>query len=157
MRMIKSHGSKVKYQHEILGGNFRLDTLQAAILNVLLPHLEGWIAQRTDNAQYYSAALEDIKELKLPFHTPGHSWNQYTVRTSKRDKLKRWLDSHAIGNAIYYPFPLHQQKVFNTQHFLPEAEKRCKNVLSLPIYPGLLRKEQDFIIDKIKDFFKRGR
>ena len=157
VRMIKSHGSKIKYTHEILGGNFRLDTIQAAILSVLLPELGGWIKKRTENAEYYSKALKGIEQLKLPTHVPGHSWNQYTIRTSRRDRLKEWLDNHKIGNAIYYPYPLHRQKVFNSQHFLPEVEKRCKNVLSLPIYPGLKRKEQDFIINKIEEFFKRDK
>jgi dTDP-4-amino-4,6-dideoxygalactose transaminase len=157
IRMIRSHGSKMKYTHEILGGNFRLDTIQAAILSVLLPELDDWIKKRTENADYYSEALENIEELTLPTHVAGHSWNQYTVQTTRRDSLKKWLDSHNIGNAIYYPHPLHQQKVFKTQQSLPEAEKRCKNVLSLPIYPGLQREEQDFIISKIEDFFKRNR
>ena len=155
--MIKSHGSKIKYAHDVLGGNFRLDTIQASILSILLPELDGWIQKRTRNAERYSEAFKKIEELKLPKHVDGHSWNQYTIRTNQRDNLKKWLDDHQIGNAIYYPSPLHRQKVFNIQQSLPEAEKRCKNVLSLPIYPGLRKEEQDFVIDKIEEFFKRNK
>jgi dTDP-4-amino-4,6-dideoxygalactose transaminase len=153
IKMVKSHGSKVKYEHEILGGNFRLDTLQASILSVLLPSLDNWIEKRRQNAERYSDALGGIEELKLPRHIVGHSWNQYTIRTKRRDKLKEWLDSRSIGNAIYYPKALHQQKVFNLDQSLPKAERTCKEVLSLPIYPGLQKKEQDTVISAIKDFF----
>ena len=155
IKMVKSHGSKVKYEHEILGGNFRLDTLQASILSVLLPSLDNWIEKRRQNAERYSDALGGIEELKLPRHTVGHSWNQYTIRTKRRDRLKEWLDSRSIGNAIYYPKALHQQKVFNLDQSLPKAERTCKEVLSLPIYPGLQKKEQGTVISAIKDFFKR--
>ena len=155
IRMIRSHGSKIKYEHEILGGNFRLDTIQAAILNILLPELDSWIEKRQQNARRYTESFKDMSQIKIPKNISGHSWNQYTIRIDKRDQLKKYLDDHFIGNAIYYPKALHKQKVFNLNQHLPEAEKRSNEVISLPIYPGLLQKEQDIIVDVIKEFFKR--
>ena len=160
LKMIRAHGSATKYNHEILGGNFRLDTLQAAILSVLLPQLDGWVVKRKEHAEYYAENLSDIEPLILPQHVRGHSWNQYTIRTNKRDELKKYLDDRSIGNAVYYPKALQHQKVFqnrwilSTQH-LPEAEKRCTEVLSLPVYPGLTREEQDIVIATIREFYKR--
>jgi len=155
VKMVRSHGSKQKYEHEILGGNFRLDTLQAAILSVLLPELDAWIDKRRDNAMYYTKHFKDLEALKLPHAVHGHSWNQYTLRTDKRDELKKWLDTHQIGNAIYYPKALHKQKVFDCDISLPEAEKRCNEVLSLPIYPGLSEEERDIIVETVINFFTR--
>lgn len=155
VKMIRGHGCKSKYEHEILGGNFRLDTIQAAILSILLPELDNWLEKRRNNALYYSENLKDIEQLRLPTDVLGHSWNQYTLSLKKRDDLKLWLDKHTIGNAVYYPKALHHQKVFNTQQVLPEAEKRCKEVISLPIYPGLLSSERDIVVEIVRDFFKR--
>jgi dTDP-4-amino-4,6-dideoxygalactose transaminase len=155
VKKIRSHGSKIKYEHEILGGNFRLDTIQAAILGELLPELDSWLAKRKDNAEYYTECFRNLKQVKLPKHTDGHSWNQYTLRTDKRDELKKWLDTHQIGNAIYYPKALHKQKVFDCDISLPEAEKRCNEVLSLPIYPGLSEEERDIIVETVINFFTR--
>ena len=154
IKIIKSHGSKTKYHCEVVGGNFRLDTIQAAMLNVLLPQLDGWILKRQQNAAIYSAELGGLPGLKLPKPVEGHSWNQFTLRTQFRDKLKKELDQNGIGNAIYYPKPLHEQPVFGSRVKLKEAELRCEEVISIPIYPGLLNAEQEIIIDTIKHFFR---
>ena len=154
IKIIKSHGTKIKYHCETIGGNFRLDTIQAAALSVLLPQLDGWILKRQQNATLYLEELEGLPGLKLPRPTPGHSWNQFTLRTQYRDSLKKTLDEKKIGNAVYYPVPLHKQKVFNLDVTLREAEERCSEVISIPVYPGLLEQEQEKIIDTIKHFFR---
>jgi len=151
--MIRAHGSKIKYKHELLGGNFRLDTIQAAFLSVLLPELDKWIEKRRQNAQYYLENLQNIENLTLPMPCDGHSWNQFTLRTSKRDQLKNYLDLCKIGSAIYYPIPLHRQKIFEEGVKLPNAEKICNEVISIPIYPGLRSDERERITTKIRNFY----
>ena len=154
IKMIRMHGSKVKYSYEVLGGNFRMDTIQAGFLNVLLEHVDSWIEKRRENAIYYNSRLGGIRELVLPDTCEGHAWNQYTVRTGRRDALKDYLDSNKIGNAIYYPIPLHNSSgIFGHGNILSETDKRCKEVLSIPVYPGLERPEREVVVDKIKEFF----
>jgi len=153
MKKIRGHGSKEKYNYELLGGNFRLDTIQAAFLNALLPHSDKWIAKRRENAAYYSKHLQESKDLFLPKHCKGHSWNQYTLRTTRRVELKKYLDEKGIGNAVYYPYPLHKSKIFKFKNILKETEKRCEEVISIPVYPGLLEEEREYVVKKIKEFF----
>ena len=156
LRTIRSHGSNVKYSYEKLGGNFRLDTLQAGFLSALMPHSDEWISKRRRNATFYTESLENIEELILPLDRKGHAWNQYTLRTSRRDELKEFLDNNGIGSAIYYPIPLHKSEgIFGAANSasLLETEKRCKEVISIPIYPGLRDDERRFVADKIKEFF----
>jgi dTDP-4-amino-4,6-dideoxygalactose transaminase len=153
IRMIRVHGSKIKYKHELLGGNFRLDTIQAAFLSVLLPELDNWIEKRRQNAQYYLENLQNIENLMLPMTCEGHSWNQFTLRTSKRDHLKNYLDACKIGSAIYYPIPLHRQKIFEEGVKLPNAEKICNEVISIPVYPGLRADERTHVVTKIRNFY----
>jgi dTDP-4-amino-4,6-dideoxygalactose transaminase len=154
IKMIRGHGSKEKYNYELLGGNFRLDTIQAAFLNILLPHSDEWIRKRRENAIYYDKSLRKIKGLLLPIYCENHSWNQYTLITNERDKLKKYLDKNSIGNAIYYPRPLHKSNVFNFNETLLETERRCKEVISIPVYPGLSEEEREYVVVKIKEFFK---
>ena len=151
---IRFHGCAKKYVYETLGGNFRLDTLQAGFLSVLLEESDSWIERRRDNAFYYSDNLADIDELILPRDCSGHAWNQYTLRTARRDELKKFLDEKKIGNAVYYPIPLHHsENIFGTTRGLPNTEKRCKEVLSIPIYPGLKKLERELVVKAIKEFF----
>lgn len=154
IKIIRSHGSSIKYNYELLGGNFRLDTIQAGFLNILLDRVDLWIEKRKNNAAFYGKELADIGELILPRNSKNHAWNQYTIRTERRDELKKYLDKNNIGNAVYYPIPLHySSKIFKDTYDLPETEKRCKEVLSLPIYPGLLEEEREYVVKKIKEFF----
>jgi len=155
VNMIRGHGSKVKYSYELLGGNFRLDTIQASFLSVLLREANGWIEKRRKNAAYYTEELKGISDLFLPKDKPGHSWNQYTLRTSRRDELRVYLDENKIGNAVYYPIPLHKSvQIFGTSNKLSETDRRCEEVLSIPIYPGLSEEERSYVARKIKEFYQ---
>ena len=154
IKVLRSHGSSIKYNYEMLGGNFRLDTIQAGFLNILLDRVDLWIEKRKNNAAFYDKKLSNIGDLILPRNNKNHAWNQYTIRTEYRDELKKHLDNNNIGNAVYYPIPLHySSKIFKDTYSLPETEKRCKQVLSLPVYPGLLEKERKYVVEKIKEFF----
>ena len=154
IKTIRTHGSRIKYSYEALGGNFRMDTIQAGFLNVLLEHADSWIEKRRKNAAYYSDCLQSIEELTLPSSCEGHAWNQYTIRTGKRDALKNHLDRNNIGNAVYYPIPLHNSSgIFGSSNILSETDKRCSEVLSIPVYPGLKEAERDIVANKIKEFF----
>jgi len=150
LRAVRQHGCTVRYRHERLGGNFRLDALQAALLGVLLPHLDTWLAARRRHADRYAAAFAHLGDrLALPPHTPGHAWNQYVVRTPQRDRLRAALDQAGIGSAIYYPAPLHHQPALAAARppaNLPEAERACREVLALPVYPGLTADEQERVV-----------
>lgn len=146
MRRLRVHGSHPKYFHAMVGGNFRLDALQAAFLNVKLPHLEGWIAARRQNAEYYDARFAEAELAPERLRTPvrrelGHSYNQYVIRTDRRDALRDALTDAGIATAIYYPRPLHLQECFAdlgyTEGDLPEAEKACDEVLAIPVGPKL--------------------
>jgi dTDP-4-amino-4,6-dideoxygalactose transaminase len=173
IKMIRAHGSKAKYRYEVLGGNFRMDTIQAGFLEVLLEHADLWIEKRRENAAHYNNHLDGIKGLTLPNDCKGHAWNQYTLRTERRDGLKAYLDKSKIGNAIYYPIPLHESRCIsgpgsdyiainesfesfdssNSNANLVETEKRCKEVISIPVYPGLTAPEREVVVSKIKEFF----
>jgi dTDP-4-amino-4,6-dideoxygalactose transaminase len=148
IQSIKSHGNS-----KFLGGNFRLDSLQASILSVLLPKVSQWNIKRRENAFAYQSNLDDIGGLLLPSDVEGHSWNQYTVRSGERDELKEYLKDCGIETAIYYNKPLHKHELFNTDKPLKNAEKRCKEVLSLPVYPGLAFEERSYIIESILKFY----
>ena len=154
VKSIRTHGCTKKYHYDLLGGNFRLDTMQAAFLEVLLSKSDAWIETRRSNARYYESELGEIEQIQLPRDCPGHAWNQYTLRLSRRDDLKRFLDDNYIGNAVYYPIPLHySENIFGKPRNLPETVARCKEVLSIPIYPGLSRLERETIVLKLKEFF----
>jgi dTDP-4-amino-4,6-dideoxygalactose transaminase len=146
IRRLRVHGAHPKYFHAMVGGNFRLDALQAAFLNVKLPHLEGWIAARRANAAYYDGRFADAglpaERLRTPTRRePGHSYNQYVIRTSRRDALREALTEAGVSTAIYYPRPLHLQECFAGLGYaagdLPEAEKACDEVLAIPVGPNL--------------------
>ena len=162
VREKRQHGCAVRYQHEHLGGNFRLDALQAAFLGVLLPQLDAWVALRRKHALTWNAALAPVaarvgaERLTLPQDKPGHAWNQYVVRTNQRDALRAALDGAKVGTAIYYPSALHQQGALGAAHppaQLPLAEKACAQVLALPVYPGLTADEQARAIEVVAAFF----
>ncbi len=158
VREKRQHGGAVRYQFNHLGGNFRLDALHAAFLQVLLPELDGWVAKRRANAEAYNAAWAEIgaDRLTLPPLTPGHAWNQYVVRTPRRDDLKAALEKAGIGVAVYYPTALHQLGALaaaNPAQHLPETERACQTVLAVPVYPGLREEERAEVINTVRAFF----
>jgi dTDP-4-amino-4,6-dideoxygalactose transaminase len=153
---LRTHGGAKTYYHDEVGYNSRLDTLQAAVLLAKLPHLADWSARRRAHAAYYTAALADC--VTTPTITPENEsiFNQYTVRSTRRDALQAHLKARGIGSSIYYPLPLHLQPCFAyldyTAGQLPEAERASREVLSLPIFPELTRVQQDEVIDAVRTF-----
>ena len=162
MKILRVHGGERRYYHSAVGGNFRLDALQAAIISVKLKHLEQWSAERQQHAKYYD---ERFAELGPSVKTPGvrdgcrHIYNQYTIRVPDRDSLKQYLTDKHIGCAIYYPVPLHLQECFKELGYregdLPESEAAANAVLSLPVYPELSCAQQDYVVDAISDYLSQ--
>jgi dTDP-4-amino-4,6-dideoxygalactose transaminase len=165
LRVMRDHGQQPRYYHHFVGLNSRLDTLQAAVLDVKLPHLDKWALTRERHATRYSTEFAErgIEDLVVAPSTASHSshvWNQYTVRVAegRRNALQQFLADRKIGSAIYYPVPLHLQKCFAAlgcdEGSLPVTEQACREVLSLPVYPGLTAEEQGQVIDAIETFCK---
>ncbi|WP_341301632.1 DegT/DnrJ/EryC1/StrS family aminotransferase [Lysinibacillus sp. FSL H8-0500] len=160
-RIIRVHGSKPKYYHQVLGYNSRLDELQAAILNVKLLHLEKWTEQRRAHAAYYTEQIQEKagKYVTTPTEAVGfyHVYHQYTLRVERRDELQIYLKEQGVATMIYYPIPLHLQPVFAYLGYkegdLPITEQATKEVLSLPMFPELKKEQQDYIIAKIGEFY----
>lgn len=154
IRILRAHGSKPKYYHKAVGGNFRLDTIQAAVVLAKFPFLELWHKARQENARYYDEHLSDV--VTTPYVSPGNRmiYNQYTIRTPHRDELKGKLDQADIGNAIYYPVPLHLQECFAYLGYkegdLPESERAAKEVISIPIYGELTMEQKEYVVETIK-------
>lgn len=162
MRILRVHGGHPKYHHALIGGNFRLDEIQAAVLAIKLPHLDAWTAGRQRNAAFYAAAFERAGldgQLTLPRARPGvrHIWNQYVIRAPRRDALREFLTERSIGTEIYYPIPLHLQQCFAALGYsegdLPEAERAAKESLALPIYPELSNEQLQTVVDQIGAFY----
>jgi dTDP-4-amino-4,6-dideoxygalactose transaminase len=163
-RIMRAHGSSPKYYHSVVGGNFRIDALQAALLRVKLPELEGWTARRRENASRYDTAfsasgLDESLLQPPPRRFDGHIYNQYVLRTSRRDELQAHLQSEKIATAIYYPVPLHRQECFAHLGYqegsLPVSEQASGEVLALPIFAGLGKARQARIIDTVIRFLGR--
>ena len=162
IRMIANHGQKVKYHHAVLGCNSRLDTLQAAILDVKLKHLDEYSAARYEAAQYYTRRLSDIEGIITPAEMPysTHVYHQYTLKVlnGRRDTLKKFLEEGGIPAMIYYPLPLQQQEAFKpitrAAESLDTAEQLAGSVLSLPIHTEMTPAQQDLVIERIKEFYK---
>ncbi len=163
LRVLRDHGQQPRYYHHFVGLNSRLDTLQAAVLSVKLPHLDAWAAARRRHANRYAKEFAGrglADEIVVPTVADGceHVWNQYTIRVpgGRRDALQKYLAERKIGSAIYYPVPLHLQKCFAPlgceEGTLPVTEKACREVLSLPVYPELTAAEQGTVIDAIANF-----
>jgi UDP-2-acetamido-2-deoxy-ribo-hexuluronate aminotransferase len=161
IRMIANHGQRVKYHHDIIGVNSRLDTLQAAILNVKLNYLDEYERKRNEVAAYYDQNLAGIKAIDLPFRAPNstHVFHQYTIKVEgKRNELRDHLASAGVPTMIYYPVPLHLQNAYRQKDFgegsFPVTEKLSKSVLSLPIHTEMPVEHQEFICSTIKAYFK---
>jgi dTDP-4-amino-4,6-dideoxygalactose transaminase len=153
---LRTHGGRKTYFHEEVGYNSRLDTLQAAVLLAKLPHLAEWSAKRRAHAEYYTAALAGCVTTPVTARENESIFNQYTVRSPRRDALQAHLKARGIGTSIYYPLPLHMQPCFAYLGYregqLPEAERASREVLSLPIFPELTRTQQDEVIDAVRTF-----
>jgi dTDP-4-amino-4,6-dideoxygalactose transaminase len=161
LRTLRVHGSNPKYFHRIVGGNFRLDALQAAVLRVKLKYLRRWSEARRANAHRYrrlfeNAQLHDL--VVLPADTPGHIYNQFVIRVPNRDRLQAFLEQRQIGTEVYYPLPLHLQECFKELGYrkgdLPEAERASEESLALPIYPELTAAQQEYVVSQIKEFYE---
>lgn len=161
LRRLRVHGGATQYHHDEVGYNSRLDALQAAVLLAKLPHLEEWSAARRAHAEYYDGAFADVAELRTPVIDRGNEsiYNQYTLRAERRDALREHLRAREIGNAIYYPLPLHLQPCFAYLGYregsCPEAERAAREVISLPVYPELSREQQDLTISAVREFYGR--
>jgi dTDP-4-amino-4,6-dideoxygalactose transaminase len=160
LRILRDHGQHPQYHHRLVGFNSRLDSLQAAALLVRLPHLETWAGQRTENARRYAEGFRAAglaETFSLPREAPGgrHVWNQYTIRApgGYRDALKAAVAAAGVGTAVYYPIPLHLQECFAELGYrpgrLPETERAAREVLSLPIFPGLTEAESELVVRTI--------
>ena len=156
IRKIANHGQQKKYVHDIVGINSRLDTIQAAILNVKLPHVESYNQQRKNNADFYFNQLKEVDEIELPVVTQPHIYHLYTIKVKNnlRDNLRAFLTDKKIDTIVNYPMPAHHQKAFlQTDLHLPNAEYLCLAVLSIPVYPEISEEQLLYICDCIKDFF----
>ena len=155
MLRTRQHGIDTKnpYHYEHVGGNFRLDALQAGILNVKLKHIDEWQDMRRANAKYYNERLNGVLT-PTESKEAHHIYNQYVIRSNDRDKLKEKLKQNGIGCSVYYPYPIHLQKCISWLRYvegdLPVCEAMCNEVLALPAFPELTRQEQDYIIKKIQ-------
>jgi dTDP-4-amino-4,6-dideoxygalactose transaminase len=164
--LLRTHGSKPKYYHKFVGGNFRMDPLQCALLSVKVPHYTRYTQQRQSNAAYYTEKLSALPGLSSKITLPtastdraGHIWNQYTLRIAgagKRDDLKNFLTAKSIGSEIYYPVPMHAQECFaylgsKSKNF-PVANALASEALSIPIFPELRRDQLDEVISVIREW-----
>jgi dTDP-4-amino-4,6-dideoxygalactose transaminase len=176
-RIIRVHGGAPRYHHGVIGGNFRLDPIQAAVLSVKLPHLDEWHRQRRENAALYQRLFEasglSDRQIKLPAavyrqaaeaetQPPDyHIYNQFVIRAADRDGLKDWLTAAGIGVEVYYPIPLHRQKCLvdlgHGEVSCPEAERAAAETLALPIYPELTDAMQEEVVARIAAFYDPGR
>ena len=159
IKMIANHGQRKKYHHDVIGVNSRLDTIQAAILNVKLKYLNEYERKRNEAATYYDRALAQIPQVKTPGRSKNstHVFHQYTLCVERRDDLKKYLEDEGIPTMIYYPVPLHFQKAYQRSEFgegsFPVTENLSKTVISLPIHTEMKMDEQEFICNAIKKFY----
>ena len=162
MAILRVHGMEPKYYHAFIGGNFRIDELQAAVLNVKLRVLDDWTSGRQRNARYYDTAFVRAGlagTLTLPAASPGvrHVYNQYVIRAPRRDALRAYLLEHGVGTEVYYPVPLHRQQCFAYLGYeagqLPESERAAAETLALPIYPELSEAQLQHVVDSIRSFY----
>jgi dTDP-4-amino-4,6-dideoxygalactose transaminase len=162
LAMLRVHGMEPKYYHQLIGGNFRLDELQAAVLVIKLKHLDAWTRGRQENACFYFGAFERAglkSTITLPAAMPGirHIYNQFIIRAPKRDALRAHLSAAGVGSEVYYPVPLHRQQCFASLGYaegaFPESERAAAETLALPIYPELSREQLQYVVDMIAGFY----
>jgi dTDP-4-amino-4,6-dideoxygalactose transaminase len=170
LKVLRAHGSKPKYFHKVVGGNFRLDALQAAIVSVKLPHLDGWTAGRQRNAKLYDQLFAEAGLATSKIGPTGvvlpkvemnrHIFNQYVIRVAQRDQLQAHLQRRGVGTEIYYPVPMHLQECFAYLGYkygqFPESEAAAKQTLALPIYPELAEAQLKFVVDCVREFMSES-
>lgn len=170
LKCLRGHGSKPKYHHKIVGGNFRLDAIQAAIVSAKLPHLDKWTAARQRNAKMYDKLFSGAGvamnasgsgHVGLPRVVMNrHIFNQYVIRVSRRDELQAALKKRGIGTEVYYPVPMHVQECFaylgKKAGSFPESERAARETLALPIYPELSEAQLCYVVECVCDFFAAG-
>jgi dTDP-4-amino-4,6-dideoxygalactose transaminase len=161
LRIMRVHGAKPKYFHHTIGGNFRLDAIQAAVLRVKLDYLNSWGEARSRNAERYrslfwDAGLTDV--IGIPEDVPGHIYHQFIIQTNRRDALQAHLGEHGVGSAVYYPRTLPLQECFadlgHVEGDFPHAEAAARETLALPIYPELTSEQQEYVVEVIQAFFE---
>ncbi len=180
IRIMRVHGGKPKYYHKVIGGNFRLDSIQAAVLSVKLPHLNDWSAKRRENAAYYTKLLieaglaeetgrikfDDKNKVLIPkavYDGLGlvnyHIYNQYVLRVERRNALRAFLTEKGIGNEVYYPVPFHRQECFAHLNLkdedYPVANCAATDSFAIPIYPELTKEMMEYVVDSIAEFIKK--
>jgi dTDP-4-amino-4,6-dideoxygalactose transaminase len=161
-KSLRVHGTVKKYHHDYIGYNSRLDTLQAAILAVKLSHINSAIEKRAVHAAQYSELLKDLEQIKLPAVCGDQKevYYVYCIQAERRDELESYLKEKGIGVSVYYPLPLHLQKCFEYLGYkkgdFPVAEKMCKKVLALPMFPELTENEISYVCENIRAFYKTG-
>ena len=165
LRVLRVHGGRQMYSHRWVGWNSRLDALQAAVLSVKLPHLDAWSRARAENADRYDrwfaeSRLIESGDVKTPVRVDGrsHIFNQYTLRVGRRDDLREHLRRRGVGHSVYYPTPLHLQECFSELGYregdFPVAEQATREVISIPVYPGLDEAQQRRVVDAIVEFYR---
>ena len=161
LKKLRNHGARPKYSHAMIGGNFRLDPIQAAILLVKLPHLDKWHSMRQKNAAYYdeNMNIEGVKSPTIAYKREYHIYNQYVISVmDQRDDLRKFLIENNIGTEIYYPVSFHEQECFKYLGYksgdFPNSEYGARHTIALPIYPELTTEMQDYVIEKIGDFYE---
>jgi dTDP-4-amino-4,6-dideoxygalactose transaminase len=161
LKMLRMHGMEPKYHHAVVGGNFRLDALQAAVLRVKLRYLNGWTEARRRNAGLYRTFLAErgaLDRIRVAEDEPGHIYNQFVIRARDRDRLQAHLRAAGIGTEIYYPVPLHLQECFahlgHVAGSMPNAESAAQETLALPIYPELGDDQIAHVVDSIVAFYR---
>ncbi len=159
IKTLRDHGQNPRYFYSMIGGNFRLDGIQGAVLAVKLDYIDQWNQKREQNAQTYNSFFENspVKTPKIEQNN-NHVYHQYTIKAPDRNELQKYLAKNNIASAIFYPRPLHLQECFNDLGYregdFPETEKICQEVLSLPIYPELSNEQVEFVAQKVLDFYK---
>ena len=162
LHKIANHGQSVRYYHDVVGCNSRLDSIQAVVLGAKLPHLDAYCEARREVADYYDAAFADVDALETPYRAPytTHVFHQYTlkIKNGRRDDLKKYLDEQKVPNMIYYPVPLYKQEAFkassNGLEYLENTENLCREVISLPIHTEMSQEQLAYICEKVTAFFK---
>lgn len=158
LKVLRAHGSKPKYYHKVIGGNFRLDALQAAIVTAKLPHLDSWTAARQRNARRYDELFGTAAvDIVLPaVVTNRHIFNQYVIRTSARDALQKFLQEKGIGTEVYYPVPMHLQECFaylgHSAGAFPHSESAANQTLAIPVYPEVTDAQARYVVDCVAEF-----
>lgn len=160
LRMLRNHGAAPKYYHSIIGGNFRLDALQAAVVHIKLGHLDAWSRTRQHNAERYNRLIERAgltDRITLPaVKNTRHIFNQYVIRLQQRDEAMAFLRENGVGCEVYYPVPLHRQECFAYLGYdagsLPESECAARETLALPVYPELTDEQAEYVVAKLAEF-----